>query len=258
MIDSKVIGRIFRHKRKWFYEKPKRLDALRFVEYYSTNSKNNVFGFKKENHFTKVIHLKKTPEKLLKQCGENTQYKIKRAEREGVSFEIETDIDAFIDFYNSFVKSKNNPEVLPLLKKDNIKCLKNNLTITKAVFENETLVMHAYIIDKESRRARLLNTASLFRHQNDTSKRNFIGRANRFLHYKDMLYFKSQDIEIYDMGGYAPNTDDADLKKLNEFKDGFGGELIEESSYISLPLYIYQRLRMYQKAFKHHVIKRYV
>lgn len=249
MIDSKITGRIFRYRRRWFDERPKLTDALRFVEYYSTASKDDVIGFKREGSFTKILNIKKTPEELLNQCGKNTQYKIKRAEREGVRFEIETNIDAFIDFYNSFVKSKNTTEVLPMLKKDNIYCLKNNLTITKAVFENEILVMHSYITDKESKRVRLLNTASLFRYEDDTLKRNLIGRANRFLHYRDMLYFKDQGIEIYDMGGYAPDTNDSDLKKLNEFKDGFGGELIEESSYVSFPLYIYQRLRIYQKKF---------
>lgn len=247
MIDLKVTDERICYERKLFYKKPRYFDALRLVEYNITSNTSNIPGFKREKIFTKVINLIKPPEELLAQCRKNTKYEIKRAEKEGIEFGIEDNIDAFIDFYNSFVESKNNSKDVLNLSKNYFYCFRNNLIITKAIFENEIRVMHSYIMDKETKRVRLLNTASLFRYGEDFQKRNLIGRANRFLHYQDMIYFKNSGFEIYDMGGYGYNTDDVVIQKINEFKDSFGGELLEESWYISLPLYLIRLLRTYQK-----------
>lgn len=248
MIDIEIIGKTVNYRRKLFYKKPQSLDALKLTEYYATPSLNEVWGYKRESMFTKIINLNIPKEELLAQCRKNTKYEVNRAENEGARFQIESDINIFADFYNSFAKLKNSPNVDLISDKNDIYYrLKKNLVITKAVFENEILVMHSYIADNELKRIRLFKTASLYRHENYNMKKSLIGRANRFLHYQDMIYFKNEGFESYDLGGYAFNTQDVELTKINEFKDSFGGKLVEESNYISLPLYIYRTYRNYIK-----------
>ncbi|RJO61123.1 peptidoglycan bridge formation glycyltransferase FemA/FemB family protein [candidate division WS5 bacterium] len=239
MIDiKKTKKKLIPYMEGFFYEKPKHFDALRMVDYNATRDKKNYFGFKRKIIYTKIIDLTCTPDELLAQFRKNTKYEIKRAEKEGIKFAIESNLDTFLCFYNSFAESKKQYKEVPPLKRNDFECLTSYLIITKAVFENEILVMHSYLIDKDIKRVRLLNTSSLFRHEHNSQKKCLIGRANRFLHFQDMIYFRNEGFEIYDMGGYAHNTKDKEKQKISEFKDSFGGELIEESAYTSLPLYI--------------------
>ncbi len=254
MIAIKISKGIFSYTQKWLFLKPNFTDAFKFVEFICASSTNSRFGFKRERHFTKVIDLSKKPEEVLELCRKNTKYEIKRADKEDVRFGTENDVNAFMDFYNLFVESKDILGENLNIDKDYFYLFKESLVITKAVFGNEILVMHSYITSKEAKRTRLLNTASLFRYEDDAQKKNLTGRANRFLHYQDMVYFKNQGFYTYDFGGYAYKPEDIEkvvFKRINEFKDSFGGELLEESRYISLPLYILMHIiSMVKKVFK--------
>ena len=42
-------------------------------------------------------------------------------------------------------------------------------------------------------------------------------RANRLLHWRDIEHFKAQGLRVFDLGGYAYNTEDEGLKRVNEF-----------------------------------------
>lgn len=55
-----------------------------------------------------------------------------------------------------------------------------------------------------------------------------------------MLRFKEAGITTYDMGGYAKDTTDAELAAINSFKAGFGGVVVREDHYISLPMHLLQ------------------
>ena len=59
---------------------------------------------------------------------------------------------------------------------------------------------HSCICDDKN--IRLLHSCSEFR-ETDTAFRNAIGRANKYLHWKDMLYFINQHKEKYDWGGIS-------------------------------------------------------
>jgi hypothetical protein len=43
-----------------------------------------------------------------------------------------------------------------------------------------------------------------------------------------MLSFRKHDIECYDFGGVALNTETPELVGINEFKRSFGGDLVTE------------------------------
>lgn len=241
MIEIKIKERRFSYRLKLFHESPAILDCIRFAQYNAAGKTSSILGFKRYPFFTKLIDLTISPEELLMQCRKNTKYEIKRAEKEGVRFEIEHDPNIFMEFYSAFARSKNTAKDIIEMGLDYIAHYSGNITITKAVINDEVLVMHSYVFDKDGSRARLLHAASLFRDENDAQRRSLVGRANRFLHFQDMIYFKDHGFKIYDMGGYAHNSDDPELKSINDFKDSFGGKLIEESIYISFPLYLLRK-----------------
>lgn len=95
------------------------------------------------------------------------------------------------------------------------------LTITTAENNGDTLVYHSYVFDNIN--SRLLHSCSIYRDQ-DNNMRNLIGRANKYLHWKDMLHFKSIGIRQYDWGGVSsfdkPNG-------IDMFKMAFGGQRVQ-------------------------------
>ena len=86
------------------------------------------------------------------------------------------------------------------------------------------LVYHANYRDRC--RATELELPSLYRKLSDSASRNAIGRANRYLIWSDMLRYKAQGLKYFDFGGWYPGTADPALLKINEFKRGFGGQVV--------------------------------
>ena len=119
-----------------------------------------------------------------------------------------------------------------------------NILLTMACLGDEPVVMHSYIIDREDKRVRLLHSASDFRSLSTSQERAIIGRANRFLHYSDIIYFKNNGFFIYDFGGISLDKNDAEQLKISEFKRGFGGVLVEESNFLSWPLIFLAAIRL--------------
>ena len=239
MVETYIKKEVLGYRVCWFRKSPRILDVFKFVLYIQCKSTNRFFGFRREPFFTRVIDLTLSEKSLFSNCGRNTRYKIKRAKREGVQFAIEDDIEKFLIFYNAFAKTKNQG----ILAREHIYSYNDNCIITKALYQNTDLVMHAYVVDAEEKRVRLLYSASLFRVEEQSVQRNFIGMANRFLHFYGIIYFKENKFEVYDLGGYTMNTNDEQLLRINQFKDGFGGKLIVESNYLSFLLYLYRLLK---------------
>lgn len=161
----------------------------------------------------------------------NCRNQVGRAYREGSVHSIvgsdeikDCDIEEFITFFEEFWKSKDsclsNPESL----KDDLKNYRDKgaLTISKGIVNGETCVYHTYLCDDTN--ARLFHSASLFRlieGEDNGAIRQMIGRANRMLHYEDMLYFKNKGLKVYDWGGAGKEEEVASITK---FKESFGGK----------------------------------
>jgi lipid II:glycine glycyltransferase (peptidoglycan interpeptide bridge formation enzyme) len=239
MLEYKIKKGPFSSHIKWFSPRPSLQEAFGFYEYRQTLYQKPLLGFQCENFYTIHIDLSNTEESLLTNCSKSTRYKIKRARREGMQFTLSNDIEQFVKFYNKFASTKN---MAPISNID-LERVQNHLHITQAIYENEILAMHTYFFDKEIKRACLYHTASLFRNVDDSSTRQLIGRANRFLHFEDMLYFKSLGAKQYDLGGYAVDDSNEERQQINEFKKGFGGEIVKEPNYMSYPLYLYFLLK---------------
>ncbi|MBI3874889.1 MAG: hypothetical protein HY300_02775, partial [Verrucomicrobia bacterium] len=209
---------------KWFAARPDPSDAAGLALYYHCHHRGNVPGFKREAKHTKLISLLKSEDDIFAGFSKNTKHKIKRALNEGMTFGIEGDPAVMERAFNEFAAAKN----LPLMDAKVLRTYWPKMICTKLTHEGELLVIHAYLHDPEVKRACEQYSASLFRSTDDPQRQNMIGRANRLLHYLDMLYLKERGVEAYDLGGYALNTTDPDLMEINEFKDGFGGQLVEE------------------------------
>jgi len=69
---------------------------------------------------------------------------------------------------------------------------KDKLVITCATVDEKMLAAHAYLCDREAGTVRLLLSSNI--RLTERIDANFIGRANKFLHFKDMIHFKENGI----------------------------------------------------------------
>ncbi|ETT85283.1 MULTISPECIES: hypothetical protein [unclassified Viridibacillus] len=173
---------------------------------------------------TLYIDLTKSEQELFENLHRTNRKQIKKAE--GYHFQIEVleepsimDIKAFQKFYNLFsafvnTYSCNSFHVNTMNKlKD-----KNALVITKVLNEaNEVLCYRVYISDDNI--AFCLYSASHFRMKEKTEEKRLLSEANRYLIWRNILYFKSRNHTIFDMGGLTKNPN------IRSFKMEFGGEI---------------------------------
>jgi len=171
------------------------------------------------------LDLLQSKESLLAAIKKNTCYEIRRAEKnddcsaEHITQSVEM-LALFIEFYRKFANQKRLevPDFKSLERLSNA----GKLVLSRIVSNEETLVWHVYCCING--RARLLYSASLFRGM-DSSYRNMIGRANRYLHWCDILMFKEAGYHTYDFGGWNPlKSGDFEKHKINQFKEEFGGQ----------------------------------
>lgn len=183
-----------------------------------------------EEFHTIIIDLQQHSDQILEAIKKDTRYEIRRAETKDMltSAWIVPDMEIatqFCDFYDSFAQTKG----LSAINREriNLYARSGNLGLSNVAAEaGDTLVWHAYF--QTGNRARLLHSASLFREAQDSAFRSMVGRANRFLHWHDMLKLKEMGVKQYDLGGWYPGSEDQERLSINKFKQEFGGEGVVE------------------------------
>lgn len=216
---------VIQHKHN--YNKIDYFDALKLTFYYRIENNKKYFGFIQKDYYTVNNLLDKSMKELFSKYTSTIKNEIRRSKRENVQIGFIKDIEDFRKFYDCFANEKGIPKADEAL----LNGYQKNLVITCATFDNKTLSAHAYIIDKQSSIVRLLYSSSI-RFNKDVDL-NFISRANKFLHYKDMEYFKVKGFLTYDFGGYANNTQEIQTQGINRFKLSFGGEIVRYYDYYS-------------------------
>jgi lipid II:glycine glycyltransferase (peptidoglycan interpeptide bridge formation enzyme) len=181
-----------------------------------------------EEFFTLFTKLNNDTQAIFNLISKNTRYEIRRAaERDSIvikTLDAKKTKQNFYDFYNRFALTKSRA---PIGMAETDSLIENNLfTIRAASLDNDIIVYHTYIT--ANNRARLAQSASLFRESDDTNFRALIGRANRLLHWDDIQYFKQNSFEIYDWGGVSMDLRDGEKLDINKFKEAFGGTLVKE------------------------------
>lgn len=179
--------------------------------------------------YTILLDLTKDPEALLSGVKKGTRYEIRRAcEKDDLMYESvdareQALFTAFCNYYDAFAQQKEQPKIdrewLSLMAET------GNVILTRMKARTGvTLVWHLYY--RSLGRPTLLYSASLFRQHQSSSYRNMIGRANRYLHWQDILRFKAAGESLYDFGGWYDGTGDQARLGINKFKEEFGGAVV--------------------------------
>ena len=162
-------------------------------------------------------------EAIVNDFGKDCRYKVRRAEtKDGLQAEFfldpESRLEEFGGFYDAFAKEK----ALPPCDRQWLAAAARarQLALTSASRNGEVLIWHAYVMAGKT--ARLQYSASRFRDR-DNDYRALIGRANRWLHWKEMLRFREMGLERYDWGGLFENESTPERAGVNQFKRDFGG-----------------------------------
>ena len=239
-------------KKKYYQDKISFKDLFFSVRYIQFLGNSKYTKFMKEiPYYTKHINLTLNPDELKQSFSKRVRAKINKATKTGVEFQIyklvnDKQINHYVQYCNDHIKSK---KLLYKLTKRDITSFLDNYVVTHAIYNNETLVMHGYFVDYKSKTVYANESASQFRTLDNSNEVNsdFISRANNFLHYQDMLYFKEQGMKIYDFGGYTVDSTDNSMLNINRFKDGFRGELVQQNHYESYMFFtmnlLYQQIK---------------
>lgn len=158
---------------------------------------------------------------------------IKGAEKEGVVCAFNQDIEGFVPFFNEFAKTKG----INLTSVRRMQEMGDSLLLSAAFLNGKMIVAHSYFYDLESQIVHTYQSASA-RFEESGIDKNLIGKANKLLHFRDMLHFKSQGVITYDFGGYSPPENKRELSGINDFKLNFGGEVVECKNYLTIPYFI--------------------
>lgn len=183
---------------------------------------------------TSVIDLSAPIEEISAPISKNTRYKIQRAEREGFTPRLTQDpsneeASLYAHYYDTFARQKG----LPLCNREKLNALcSSSALLLSSISDNEgnLLSAHAYVKDEPLGRVRLLYSASHFRAMADSGERNRVGRANRLLHWYEILTLKNLGFALYDLGGIPMDSTDEAKNAIARFKLEFGGKLLVEYS----------------------------
>lgn len=218
-------------KEVWFTYKfvPADIFGLSAYLYVKNDSVKKKFSVKNIS-YTVENSLSEEVEEIFGKFSETTRQNIRNSEKEKVECYFHKDTTGFINFFNDFADAK---KIYPT-SKERMAELEDYLEMSYAVLNGEILAAHSYIVDKNEKVVRLYHAAS--KRFDEKYNRQLIGRANKLLTFKDMVYFKELGFDLMDFGGYAEGTTDKSLEGINKFKLSFGGKKVICNNYYS-PLY---------------------
>jgi len=180
-----------------------------------------------QEYHTCMNDLTRSEEEMLAAVNKAVRYQFRRSEKDQIEIRFYTKkeigqspelMETFADIYERMYQSKGSDTKL------NVSAIQKYLEADGILFsavwhEGEMIVFHSYICDATD--ARLLHSASCFREE--SADQSMIGRANKRLHWEDILYFKKKGLLRYDWGGIS---DFDNPNGIDEFKLKFGGDKI--------------------------------
>ena len=184
------------------------------------------FPWVAEEFYTLLIDLQQDEDALLAAMSKNMRAQLRKAEA-GLTLEIETKPQDFLTFYNAFARGKGLEE----LSERDLDRPDGTLALYRVSLDGKVLTQHAYLLDPQESRARFLYGGSA--RLEEGADTNLLGRANRWAHWQEMLAFREQGVKTFDFGGYAWQTKDPAKQGINQFKEAFGGTVVQENTYNS-------------------------
>lgn len=236
MIEFKR-NKLISYRLQYFATSINILDIVQFTRFERYNGKvSKYLPLIKSSSHTIKINLTQDINKIYDSFKKGTKYDIRRAEKDGVTYITSKNICNFLKMHEDFSESKDRISV----KKHDLELFGENYIITLAIKDNHAIAAHYYIIDSNIGNALLLHSASSYRKCNSPTDRALIGRANRGLHFYDIIYFKSENFKLCDLGGYALIKPNQEQIRINKFKEEFNSNIDEEITLTTIPLFIYE------------------
>jgi hypothetical protein len=207
----------------WYDEEPPRNSGVDIIRYRCRHAA--IANARFSPFLSLVTDLSPEANAIAEQFGKDCRYKVRRADTkdELVSefiLEPQSRLDEFGTFFDTFARQKGHEPCDPQWL--HAACKARQLVLTTAARNGEALVWHAYVMSGKS--TWLQYTGSCFRDR-ENDYRALVGRANRWLHWKDMLKFKELGMVRYDWGGMFEDESAPDRAGINEFKRTFGGQI---------------------------------
>lgn len=169
-------------------------------------------------------------EELFEKMDKSTRQDIRRAEKDGVVVEKGYWYEDFVEFYNNFAIKKGIPNRVSM---DRLLRYGKPL-ITKASLNGVVLAMHARIFDIDTKFGYALYSAS-GRFNEGVNPRD-AGRANKYLQYRELEWYKDMGIELYDWSGVDINPEHKERYSIGEYKLAYGGTVVASPT-LYTPLY---------------------
>ena len=188
-----------------------------------------VKGCDSSDFHTLCVDLTRDADSILSRIHKETRYEIRRASKDNLACQYHSPPDAvladeFFGYYDRFADIKNVPRV----NRTRISAFRRHgvLDLSRVLgADGRVLVWHAYL--RMRNWASLIHSASYFRVA-DKLEAAMIGRANRYLHWMDILHCKQAGLGVYDFGGWYAGGTNAEKLGINHFKESFGGERVHQ------------------------------
>lgn len=207
----------------WFDEEPPREPGVDIIRYYCRHAP--IANARSTAVLSMVTDLSASEDAIADSFNKDCRYKIRRADiKDGLAMEWITNpgprLEEFREFFDAFARQKAHE---PCDRKWLHAAAKaHQLVLTAALRDGEALVWHAYLISGKA--AWLRHSGSCFRDK-ENDYRALVGRANRWLHWQDVLRFKEMGMERYDWGGLFEDESTPERAGINMFKRSFGGRI---------------------------------
>jgi lipid II:glycine glycyltransferase (peptidoglycan interpeptide bridge formation enzyme) len=177
---------------------------------------------------TLIIDLTMSEEALWKGLKKAARQNIRRAERVGVhvSLDRQGDRGAMDAFERAYGKLQARKAIYPLNKRRLQTFAKRgrlNLSVSETE-GGEMLSWHVYFVENGT--ARLLYSVTSSSRDDGSDRRAFVGRANQFHHWQDILQFRARGCKFLDLYGWYAGSTNRALLEINRFKEGFGGYVV--------------------------------
>lgn len=229
IIDTK--GRLLKARNVWFEQVsslddiPK--DGTDIVYIYGNSQPLSGGNMICHKQYSAITDLTICRDDIFSSFASTLRNEIRRAMREEVTVRFCIGDDAieqlpeFADTFRHLYEEKGEKEELPV-KEMNTYAERNALMISVASVSGEAKVFHSYIYDENS--CRLTFSCSEFRAASSKEEKQSFARANKLLHWEDMLYFIDKGLSVYDWGGL---TSPEEPNGIDKFKLSFGCKPVE-------------------------------
>jgi lipid II:glycine glycyltransferase (peptidoglycan interpeptide bridge formation enzyme) len=183
-------------------------------------------GFK-DTRTTIEIDLKKSIEELWNSLDKDARWGVKKAEKSGLKTEAREDEESWKRFYEIYKETCKAGGITS----EDFETIKNGKLIV-CLLDNR-IIAGVVIKPKNGRVVLFLNASD---------KEFLTYQPNNLLYWEMIKFGKNSKFEIFDLGGYQPNTKEGDkLHYVNKFKNRWGGEIKEQIIYNKNPFYVLGR-----------------